>query len=276
MKKTLSFFSFLLVLLSAQAQQHSLVKIWETDTVLKVPESVLPDYKNKVLYVSNIDGLDPWGKDGKGSIAKVAMDGKIIAVDWVKGLNCPKGMGLYKGMLYVADLNEIAVIDVEKSELKRRIPVPYAERLNDITIDPRGNIYVSDSKGNRVYVVKGNEATPYLENLQGPNGVFWYRDNLYLLDKGTLFKVEYDRKLTKLAEGIEGGSDGLDAVSPKEFIASGWAGIIYYIYPDGFKETLLDTRGEKMNTADIVFDPVSRIIYVPTFWKNKVVAYELK
>ena len=83
-------------------------------------------------------------------------------------------------------------------------------------------------------------------------------------------------KLTKLAEGIEGGSDGLDAASPKEFIASGWAGIIYYIYPDGFKETLLDTRGEKMNTADIVFDPVSRIIYVPTFWKNKVVAYELK
>src|SRR3954452_23673209 len=76
------------------AQTHMLVKKWETDSVLKVPESVLFDKTNSVLYVSNIDGKDPWGKDGKGSIGKVGTDGKIIAVEWITNLNAPKGMGL--------------------------------------------------------------------------------------------------------------------------------------------------------------------------------------
>lgn len=276
MKKIYFLFLIALTSLSAFSQQHSLVKVWESDSVFKVPESVLPDYKNRVIYVSNIDGLDPWGKDNKGSIGKLGMDGKVINAEWVKGLNCPKGMGLYKGMLYVADLTEVAVIDIDKGEIKKRIAVPYAERLNDITIDPKGVVYVSDSKGNRVYMIKGNDASPYLEGLQGPNGLLWHNEHLYVLDKGTFFRVEYDRKLTKLAEGLEGGTDGIGQANDKEFIVSAWAGVIYYIYPDGTKETLLDTRNEKMNTADIAFDPVARIIYVPTFWKNRVIAYELK
>jgi hypothetical protein len=59
--------------------QHKLVKLWKTDIILKVPKSVL--YDGKVLYVANIDGTQPWAKDGKGSIGKVTLNGKIIAVD---------------------------------------------------------------------------------------------------------------------------------------------------------------------------------------------------
>ena len=46
--------------------QHKLEKIWETDTIVAVPESVLP-YEGK-LYISLIDGA-PWAADGKGGIA---------------------------------------------------------------------------------------------------------------------------------------------------------------------------------------------------------------
>ena len=56
--------------------QHQLIKLWETDSVLKVPESVLYDAAAKVLYAANIDGTDPWAKDGKGSIGKVGLDGR--------------------------------------------------------------------------------------------------------------------------------------------------------------------------------------------------------
>jgi hypothetical protein len=35
--------------------QHQLVKIWETDTTLAIPESVLPDIANNILYVSLIE-----------------------------------------------------------------------------------------------------------------------------------------------------------------------------------------------------------------------------
>jgi hypothetical protein len=39
---------------------------------------------------------------------------------------------------------------------------------------------------------------------------------------------------------------------------------------------LLDTTKEKKNTADIGFDPKTKTVYVPTFWRNSVVAYEVK
>ena len=97
-----------------------------------------------------------------------------------------------------------------------------------------------------------------------------------MLDKGGLYKVEYDRKLTKIADGMEGGTDGVEPVYDKEFIVSCWAGVIYYVNADGTKDTLLDTRNDKKNTADIGYVPSTRMVYVPTFWKNSVVAYELK
>ena len=110
MKKILFSILCSLMVLMVFSQQHSLVKVWETDSLMEVPESVLPDYKNKVLYVSNINGKDAWGKN-RGSIGKVGLDGKIILVEWVGGLHAPKGMGLYKNNLYVADLTEVVVID---------------------------------------------------------------------------------------------------------------------------------------------------------------------
>ena len=260
----------------ATIAQHKLEKVWQTDSVMKVPESVLLDTENKVIYVANIDGTDPWAKDGAGSIGRVALDGKIINIEWVKGLNSPKGMAIHKNNLYVADVTDLVVIDIKKGEISKRIAVPYAEGLNDVTVDPKGVVYVSDSKLKRVFMVKGNDATPHLESLKGPNGVKWIKDNLYLLDAGTLYRVEYDRKLTKLAEGMEGGTDGVEPVNDKDFIVSCWAGVIYYVNADGSKEILLDTRTDKINSADLSYDPVTRMVYVPTFWKNSVVAYSLK
>src|SRR5687768_3860280 len=91
-----------LLALHAQAQ-HTVQKLWETDTTLATPESVLPDIKKGVLYVSLIDGA-PWEKDGKGGIAKVDLNGKITDGYWVSGLSAPKGMAIVGNKLYVADI----------------------------------------------------------------------------------------------------------------------------------------------------------------------------
>ena len=98
-----------------------LVKKWESEAAFKVPESVCFDKAGKVLYVSNIDG-EPWAKDGAGSIGKLGLDGKVIAAEWVKGLNAPKGMALSKGTLWVADLSEVVGIDVAKGAIATRDP----------------------------------------------------------------------------------------------------------------------------------------------------------
>src|SRR6185436_12762222 len=157
MKKILSRTTVLILILfnsSFLFAQHRLEKIWEPDSVLKVPESVLFDADGKVLFAANIDGTDPWGKDGKGSVAKVSLDGKVIATEWVTGLNAPKGMGLYKGKLYVADLNELVVIDIAAAKIEKRIAVTGAEGLNDVSVSKTGTVYVSDSKLKKVFIVK--------------------------------------------------------------------------------------------------------------------------
>jgi hypothetical protein len=276
MKKTaIAFFIVMAAGKVAFSQEHQLVKKWETDTLLKVPESVCYDADNKILYVTNIDG-QPWEKDNKGSVGKVGLDGKIITVDWVSGFNAPKGMGLYKNNLYVADVDKVGVIDIKKGTLIQTIPVEGAQGLNDLTVDKKGVIYVSDSKTKKVHRIENGQVTTWLENLKGPNGVLIDGNDLYLLDAGTLNKVEKDKSLTKLAEGMEGGTDGVEHVTGKDYIVSCWTGVVYYVNADGTKQTLVDTREQKSYTADIGYDAKNRIVYVPTLFKNKIVAYELK
>lgn len=256
--------------------QHSLTRLWETDTLLKVPESVLFDAGNKVLYVSNIDGTDPWGNDGKGSIGKVGLDGKIIAAEWVNGLSSPKGLGLYKNKLYVADLTNIVVIDPQKGTIEKTIPVEGAGGLNDISISKDGIIWVSDSKNKKIYKIENDHSSVYLENLKGPNGVLMRGKDLYIVDAGGFFKVNEDKTLTMIAEGMEGGTDGIENIAGNDFLVSCWQGTLWYISEKGEKQMLLDTKGEKKNTADIGYDPETKIVYVPTFWKNTIVAYQVK
>jgi hypothetical protein len=270
-----------LLFFSLTNAQVKLVKIWETDSTLKVPESVLYDATNKVLYVTNIDGSDPWGKDGKGSIGKVGLDGKIINAEWVTGLNAPKGMGMYKGKLYVADLTEIVVIDIAKGKIVQHWPISGAMGLNDITIYPKGGLYVSDSKARKVYSIPVSfpKKMGFIldsNQLKRPNGVLLHGNNLYVLDDGTMYRLEKNRTLTKITDGMEGGTDGIENVQDNDFIVSCWGGTIWYVKADGTKELLLDTREQKINSADIGYDVKNKIVYVPTFWKNSIVAYQLQ
>lgn len=266
----------LLVVNQLQSQEHSLVKLWETDTMLKVPESVLLDAGNNVLYATNIDGTDPWAKDGKGSIAKVNLYGKILDAEWVKGLNSPKGMALYKNMLYVADLDKVILIDVMKGTIEKEINVEGAVGLNDVSINAEGVVYVTDSKGKKLYRIENGVPSVFIENLKGPNGVLAHQQDLYILDFGGAYKVNPDKTLSMITDGMEGGTDGIENVTGKDFIVSCWSGVMYYLKADGTKEKLLDTREQKINSADIGYDAVHRIVYVPTFWKNSIVAYNLR
>ena len=54
---------FACALFTSNAQKHSLRKIWETDSIVAVPESVFADVNKNILYVSLIDG-GGWDADG--------------------------------------------------------------------------------------------------------------------------------------------------------------------------------------------------------------------
>lgn len=270
-----SILAFTLLMCSSLYAQNSIEKVWETDTLLKVPESVLFSAGDKILYVSNINGTS-MEKDGNGSIGKVDLNGKIINAEWVKGLDAPKGLGLYKNFLYAADLDKVAVIDTKKGTITEKIPVEGAQMLNDLTIDSNGIIYTSDSRGNKVYRIENKKAELYLENTRGVNGLLAVGNDLYMLTSGKLQKAGKDKNITIVAEGLESSTDGLEMIKEGEFIVTSWNGVIYYVKSDGSKQTLLDTRDKKLQSADLGYDPKNRILYIPTFSTNSIHAYKLK
>ena len=261
-----------LMTISLSAQQ-TLEKLWETDSLLATPESVLYDAETKILFVSNIGDFQ---KEGSGSVSKVGLDGEIIHNHWITGLTATKGMGLYNNLLYAAEQTTIAVIDTKKGVIRQRIEVEGAQFLNDVTIDKKGNVYVSDSKTGKVHRIKQGMASVYIDNLNGVNGLLADGNDLFILADGLLMKADSEKNMTTLAEGIEGGADGIVKVNEYEFIVTGWEGIIYYISDSGVKKVLSDTRDEQINSADLGYNPADKIIYIPTFSKNSVVAYRLK
>jgi DNA-binding beta-propeller fold protein YncE len=277
--KKLALLGALVLATSAQAQTHKLTQTWESEASLKVPESVLFDAKRKVLYVSNIDG-EPWAADGKGSIGKLGLDGKVIAADWVSGLECPKGLALSPNgkWLYAADAGGIVVIDIAKGKVKEKIAIPEGIQLNDLASDGKGTLYVSDSKGKKVYSVKAGKASVFLDEtvLKGPNGLLVHGGKVYVLDDNSLKEVQADKTLKVLADGMTGGADGLENVAAGEFLVSIWSGGVWYVKADGTKELLFDGKAVGTRTADIGWDPATRTVYAPTFAKNTVIAFKVE
>jgi sugar lactone lactonase YvrE len=251
---------------------------WKTDTLLRVPESVLFNAGKRVLYVANIDG-NPEGKDGAGFISKVGLNGKIENLKWVTGLDAPKGMGLFGSTLYVADISRVVVIDISSGKITNKIEIDGAKFLNDITIDKKGTVYVSDTNTGKIHTIKNNKAELYFESpeFKGINGLLALPDELYIVDfgTGTNYKLSADKKLTKFGTTSE-GADGVVPVGNGDFLVSNWNGEIYYVTAKGESTKVLDTKDQKVSAADIEFDPKTKMLFIPTFFANTVVAYELK
>jgi hypothetical protein len=261
------------------APAQTLTEKWKADTTLRVPESVLLDARNNVLYVANIDGA-PDGKDGKGFITRMTLQGKIQTLAWVSGLDAPKGMALVKNSLYVADITRVVVIDVTLAKITATIPIEGSGFLNDVTADAQGNVYVSDSNTGWVYKVANNKAEVFFQSpdIKSTNGVLALTDALYLVEfqNGAIHKVDWKTKKATPAGTAGAGGDGLVSVGKNEFIVSSWYGEIYYVNAKGKSTKILDTKEKKINAADIAYDERIKTVFVPTFFKNGVVAYEFK
>ena len=67
--------------ISSETLKLKLTEKWATAKELKVPESVLYNDAQDILYISNING-SPLEKNGKGFISKVNLSGEIEDLEW--------------------------------------------------------------------------------------------------------------------------------------------------------------------------------------------------
>lgn len=264
---------FTAIISLSNANAQSLQEEWKSEEKLPVPESVLYDSDSKTLFVSLIDG-EAAKKDGKGGIAILNLDGSLKNASWISGLNAPKGMALHKNVLYVADINKVLAIDIKKGKVTDSLTIQDAVFLNDITIDDKGILYVSDTRMNKIHRISNRKSEVYLENVTAANGLKHAKNNLYVLAGTELVKFNSKKERSVITTGLEKSGDGLELLPNGDFIASCWAGIIYHVKQNGTKTKILDVQG-KMNTADIGYNPRSKTLYVPTFNTNAVIAYKL-
>lgn len=257
-----------------------LVKAWETDTTLRTPESVLYD-GNNTLYVANIDGKSD-SLDGSGFISKVSLDGKIENLHWTSGLNAPKGMGLYKDKLYITDVYRLVCINTANGQAEKTWDaVGKGAFLNDVTVAKDGTVYVSDSRADKIYRLKDGKWEVWMEGeqLNKPNGVLAVGKDKLMIGStkiGALRSVDVNAKtMTMIADGMA-ATDGIVPEGKGNYFVSDWNGQIFHVSADGTKQQLLDTRGEKINSADIDYVEKKKLLVVPTFFKNKLVAYRVE
>src|SRR6266498_2780889 len=102
-------------------------KLWEASG-FKQPESVVFDRAAGAIYVSNVNG-DPMKKDGNGFISKLGPDGKVVTMEWVKGLDSPTGLALANGTLYAADAAGMARMAIGEGEITKQYAVPGARSM---------------------------------------------------------------------------------------------------------------------------------------------------
>lgn len=260
--------------MSLSSTAQTLTKVWTTTDGLKTPESVLFDVKSNKIYVTNIDG-DASTKDGNGFVSVLDVDGKMNNIHWVTGLNAPKGQAIHSGNLYVADIDELVIINIKEAKITSKIKLENAKFLNDVTSAEDGTVFVTDMKDNKIYVLDNGKLVLWLEDklINNPNGLWAEKGKLYI-GTGQVLQADIKSKEIKVLVNDCGGIDGLEKLENGNFIYSNWVGRIF-VTKGTESIKLLDTVG-KQNTADIDFVPGKNLVLVPTFLANSVDAYLFK
>ena len=289
MKKSITFLSIIILALAGcksgnkktetnPVKKFELTEVWRSDTLLLTSESVIYDRKRDVLYVTNLN-MEPRLKDGNGFVSRVTTDGKISDLHWIDGMHAPKGTAIVGDTLYVADIDELIVIDIVKGVIARKVPSVGAGMLNDITSDSEGNLYITDSDANKILKYSNGKLTDWLTTgLNRPNGLLAEKDRLLLASMGSKDMVAIDlnsKSFTKLADSL-GAADGISFTGIKDYyIVTDWNGEIFMVNPGGTRTSLLRTKDQQVNTADCEYIAEKNLLLVPTFFKNSVIAYRL-
>lgn len=286
MKKIFKLMAIISVwVLSLQAFANELV--WSTSG-FKMPESAEYDATYDRYYVSNVnDGV--MSQDGNGSISLIDGVGKLVSVDWVTGLHSPKGIALYKNRLYVADVKQLVVINVDNGKIIARYAAEDSKVLNGIAINKDdGSVFVSDWLGNKIYRLEDGELIVWMatEELNSPNGLWVDNSNLYVASWGSKIKKDFStetsgniKKISLQTKKIEtlnqGGNwfnmDGIYRYSDDKWLVSDYIkGEIVLLNADGKIEKTLKL---KVGAADFYYIKEKKLIVVPLMQDNQVVAY---
>ncbi len=242
-------------------------------------ESAVYDAENSIIYASVIGDRE----DGDGSIATVDINGKLINVKFVAGLNDPKGIAITKDKLYVSDVTELVEADLETGKIIKKHTLSGIQFLNDVAIDKTGNVFVSDTATSEIYKLdtEGNFSL-WLANaaLDNPNGLLIQNDTMYVAswgsqpEGGRVSKINMETKVIDSISSIIGNLDGIRPYDENRLIISDWSsGNIHLIDRNGNTETILKVG---QSVGDIAYVKEKALLLLPMNKQSRLLFYKLK
>lgn len=276
----LSFALWLGAVTAAAAAPPTLEQAWIAEGLAN-PESIVASADGSQYYVSNVAGEGD-AIDGQGFIARLSSSGELLEREWVAGLNAPKGLLLHAGQLFVSDVTDLVVIDVDTGKVVARHAAPGAKFLNDVARAPDGAILVSDSGTARIFAWDGKALVEWLadESLRAVNGLLPEGDRLVVTTMaGKLLAVDWkSRAVTPLADGL-GNADGVARLEDGSYLVGEWPGRLFHVAPGAGAEsartaTLLDSREQKHYLND--FLRVGELLLVPNWEPSTLTAYRIR
>ncbi|MDT0617010.1 SMP-30/gluconolactonase/LRE family protein [Salinisphaera sp. P385] len=245
----------------------------ETTADFAMPESVVAHADGRQF----ITEIGEFGKDGDGRVTVIDPDGNRRTL--AEGMDDPKGIDLWRDSLYVADNTRLRRVglDGDTSVVADTGDFPgTATFLNDVEVDGKGRVYVSDSGSEA-----GDNAGIYRVSPEGevelvfdatesdamsrPNGLLMDGPNHLLVadfGNGRLFRLQLDTgELTTLNNGF-GGADGLVRDSHGNLYVSDWNNGRVFMLHDLRATPMLLRDGFKA-AADIALSADGRKLLVP-------------
>jgi hypothetical protein len=246
---------------------------------LNQPESIFYDEANDLYIISNT------GSQG-------AADGKILSIDKEgnigvvieSGLNDPRGMVLIDGMIYVADVNSIAIVDYKGKSLIITINISSSMLLNDICYDGDNYLYITDTQLSLIYRLNIKTEEVIKLNPHGqidkPNGIIYEKEQNRLIfvsfrEKSPIQAIDLQTLNVSVLKQTE--FDYLDGIAKDRegnYFISSWGntnpnqGKIYK-YKSDFSGDLV-AQSDLSGPADIFFNPLTDTLAIPNMTTNSI------
>ncbi|MEF3694157.1 MAG: SMP-30/gluconolactonase/LRE family protein [Candidatus Cloacimonadota bacterium] len=240
---------------------------------LKGPESIAFDITNNRFLISNTKGKTILSMDEEGKLSVFFKDGLVA----------PKGIAISPPYLYIADQKQVITVDIPTASILTTLPIEGAKNLNDIALDDKGFLYVTDTEANAVFVVNVPESSVRKltdPNLEAPNGIAFDRPRKQMLIVSTIEKSPIMMINTETLEfGIFTNSvynqlDGI-AIDDKGRIYFGsWDTNAIYLIPQ--EQNRFEVfKNELRSPADFYYHQPTQELLVPLWEKNRIERFKL-
>ncbi|HOH46748.1 MAG TPA: SMP-30/gluconolactonase/LRE family protein [Candidatus Cloacimonadota bacterium] len=240
---------------------------------LKGPESIAFDGSNNRFLISNTKGKTILSMDENGKLSVFFKDGLVA----------PKGIAVSPPYLYIADQQQIVTVDIPTASLLTTLPIEGSKYLNDIALDDKGLLYVTDTEADAVFVVNVPEASVVKltdPNLEAPNGIVFDRPRKQMMIVSSIQKSPIMVINTETQEfgiftnTIYSQMDGIAIDDKGRIYFSSWDTEAIYMIPQ--EQNRFEVfKNELPSPADFYYHQPTQELIVPLWEKNKIERFKL-